>query len=282
MPAGVWSKSLNTVYHNETLRGGAMALPFPPLWCSAWLLHTSKSEHYGACADFWGPTHNLPGGDYKVALGVFTQLGRTPGDKGPMPTFAGATQQKQQEIFILGAKLSEDGKTYCWPFSVGHCVCLELTTSERESLLSLAGGKKKKMELKTSLWLTASVVVFLLQNICVLLLSDLKQQHPPQLWLCCMTLIPAQRGSELHSLFWITSFCLPADSLGWPRSLHCCGCLGHFRSALLLFSTSKARRLVSEGGPPRLSVRTAFSKCFAFPYSVSAKRQKVTSRDTKI
>lgn len=97
-----------------------------------------------------------------------------------------------------------------------------------------------------------------------------------------MTLIPAQRGSELHSLFWITSFCLPADSLGWPRSLHCCGCLGHFRSALLLFSTSKGRRLVSEGGPPRLSVRNAFSKCFASPYSVSAKRQKVTSRDTKI
>lgn len=29
-----------------------------------------------------------------------------------------------------------------------------------------------------------------------------------------MTLIPAQRGSELHSLFWITSFCLPVDSLG--------------------------------------------------------------------
>lgn len=165
----------------------------------------------------------------------------------------------------------------CWT------LCLLRTHYFRERVSAKPGrGKKKKMELKTSLWLTASVVVFLLQNICVLLLSDLKQQHPPQLWLCCMTLIPAQRGSELHSLFWITSFCLPADSLGWPRSLHCCGCLGHFRSALLLFSTSKARRLVSEGGPPRLSVRTTFSKCFAFPYSVSSKRQKVTSHDTKI
>lgn len=152
MPAGVWSKSLNTVYHNETLRGGRWRSPSlrsdaplgfltPPNLNTTVHVRTSGGRHTIS-----------PGGDYKVAMGVFTQLGRTPGDKGPMPTFAGATQQKQQqEIFILGAKLSEDGKTYCWPFSVGHCVCLELTTSERESLLSLAGGRKKKMELKTSL-----------------------------------------------------------------------------------------------------------------------------------
>lgn len=276
MPAGVWSKSLNTVYHNETLRGRRWRFPFPPLWCSAWLLNTSKSEHYSACADFWGPTHNLLGGDYKVALGVLTQLGRTPGDKGPMPTFAGATQQKQQqEIFILGAKLSEDGKTYCRPFSVGHCVCLELTTSERVSAFL---AEKKKMELKTSLWLTASVVVFLLQNICVLLLLRLKTTTSPPTLTVLHDFNPGTKG-QWTSLIVLNHIILSAS---WqPRSLHCCGCLGHFRSALL-FSTSKARRLVTEGGPPRLSVRTTFSKCFASPYSVSAKRQKVMSRDTKI
>ncbi len=47
--------------------------------CFTWLLNTSKPEIY--THGFLGQTQDLPARYYKVALGVFAQLERTPLNK---------------------------------------------------------------------------------------------------------------------------------------------------------------------------------------------------------
>lgn len=154
--AGVWSRSLNTVYHNETLTGRQCCSPSLRSDDPLGFLNTSQSEHCSTCVDFWGLTCILPGGNYKAALGVFTQFVRTMGDKGMMPTFCGCNSTKTTTTTItnlyFGCQAVSRLKTYCWPISVGHYLLgthyFREREREHESKRFSAKAGHTKMELQ--------------------------------------------------------------------------------------------------------------------------------------